>query len=160
MLNIHEKSIKDLSSFEKEIYSKFAEVLAAVLLKTVTIEEAKSKLDALMRIAEEEKRLGGVREKKLTELIADTRVKLMQDPIWKKRMKRIFPQLIQALQDYHEDKAKKGSSILSIFVDNDYRDLSEAEVEEHGLKRGWTHRERTGVRIITFVIDSGEREII
>ena len=54
MLNIHEKTIKDLSPFEKAIYTKFAEVLAAALLRTVKLEEAKLKLDALLRIEEEE----------------------------------------------------------------------------------------------------------
>lgn len=160
MLKIHEKSIKDLTKFEKTLYMKFAEVLAAALLRTVKLEEAKYKLDALLRISEEETRLNIVREKKLTELIADAREKLMQDPTWKERINKTFPTIIQALQSYHEDKAKNGSSILAFYIHNDYRDLSEAEVEEHGLKKGWTHKEKTGIRLITFVIDSREREII
>jgi len=160
MLKIHETALKDLSKFEKQLYTKFAEVLAAVLLRTVKLDEAKFKLDALLRIAEEEVRLKTVREIKLSELIADAREKLMQAPRWKERMDKMFPTVIQALKHYHEDKSKKGSSILALFLHEDYRDLSEAEVEEHGLKRGWTHREKTGVRIVTFVIDTREREII
>lgn len=53
MLNIHEKKIKNLTPFEKAIYTKFGEVLAAVLLKTIKLEEAKFKLDALLKIEEE-----------------------------------------------------------------------------------------------------------
>ena len=160
MLKIHETSLKDLTPYENELYTKFAEVLAAALMRTVKIEEAKFKLDAILRIYEEEIRLKTVREDKLSELIADAREKLMQDPIWKERVNKTFPTVIQALQDYHEDKAKKGSSILCFYIHEDYRELSQAEAEEHGLKKEWIHREKTGVRIITFVIDTREREII
>lgn len=160
MLKIHEKSLKDLTPYEKELYTKFAEVLAATLLRTVKLEEAKYKLDALLRIAEEELRLKIVREKQLDEHIADARKKLMEEPHWKEQMSKMFPTIMQALTDYHEDKSKKGSSILALFLHNDYRDLSEAEVEEHKLKKGWTHKERTGVRIVTFVVDTRDREII
>lgn len=160
MLNIHEKHLKDLTKFEEQLYTKFAEVLAAVLLRTVKIEEAKYKLDALLRISEEEVRLNKVREGKLSELTADARKKLMEEPLWKEKMNRVFPQMIQKLQDYHKDKAKIGSSILTLYIHDDYRDLSEAEAEEHGLKKEWTHKEKTGVRIITFVVDTRKREII
>lgn len=160
MLKIHETALKDLTKYEKAIYTKFAEVLAAALMRTVDLKEAKYKLDALLRIAEEEVRTKIQREKKLDEHIADARKKLMEAPHWKEQMSKMFPTIMQALTDYHEDKSKKGSSILALFLDNDYRDLSEAEVEEHGLKKGWIHKERTGVRIITFVVDTREREII
>lgn len=160
MLKIHETALKDLTPYEKTLYTKFAEVLAAALLRTVDLKEAKYKLDALLRIAEEEKRVETMRVKKLDELIADARKKLIEAPHWKERMNKMFPAVIQALQDYHEDKAKKGSSILTIYLNNDYRDLSEAEVEEHGLKKEWTHKERTGIRLIAFTVDTREREII
>ncbi len=80
MLKIHETALKDLTPYEKELYTKFAEVLAAALLRTVDLKEAKYKLDALLRIAEEEKRTKIQREKKLDEHIADARKKLMEAP--------------------------------------------------------------------------------
>lgn len=160
MTKMYETAIKDLTKIDKEIYTKFAEALAAALQRTVDLKEAKYKLDTLLRIAEEEKRTKTARKVKLSEHIALARKRLMEAPHWKEQMSKMFPTIIQALTDYHEDKSKKGSSILALFLDNDYRDLSEAEVEEHGLEKGWTHKERTGVRIITFVVDTREREII
>jgi len=160
MTKMHETAFEDLTSRDKELYTKFAEVLAAALMRTVDLKEAKYKLDALLRLSEEEERVEKDRVGKLSDLIADARKKLMEAPHWKERMSKMFPTVIQALKDYHEDKAKKGSSILAIYLNNDYRDLSQAEAEEHGLKKGWTHKERTGIRLIAFTVDTREREII
>ena len=160
MSKIYETALKDLSKIDKEIYTKFAEVLAAALMRTVDLREAKYKLDAMLRICEEEARIKIDREKKLSEYIADARKKLMEEPRWKAQMNKLFPAIMKALDEFHSDKDKKGSSILALHLHNDYRELSELEVVEHGLKIGFTHRERTGVRLITFVVDTRDTEII
>jgi len=160
MSKIYETALKDLTKNDKQICVKFAEVLAAALMRPVELKEAKYKLDAMLRICEEEVRIKIDREKKLTEYIADARKKLMEEPRWKEQMSKLFPAIMKALDGFHNDKDKKGSSILALHLHNDYRDLSEEEVEEHKLKKGWIHREKTGVRLVTFVVDTREREII